>query len=319
MQSNFEFLREKFPELADDGRKAEKYLYSDNEVCMFFISRIFDNIVKYICKFHDVKNNGTNLAEPISELFRNKAIDESIYLTLEMMRTFRNGNAHNKDYSLNDSMILLQVSHFMCEWLMETYGELGYHRKGFIMPGSEIYKIGDVLECTVNKVMSYGLFVDIGAMNALIHKSEIPSGTTQGYNDGDKITAKIIDIDNVKGHAALSITQLQPTQQPLPSKPKAPAMSDDDFLKLCSTETPQKISDAIKNGANVNAVNSKGHTALMMAAMKNTHYQVIGLLINSGADVNARSKRGLSALDYTATNKHVRDSEVIARLQSLTK
>ena len=64
-------------------------MQSNNEVCMFFMSRIFNNIVKYICKFHDVKNNGTNLAEPISELFRNKAIDESIYLTLEMMRAFR--------------------------------------------------------------------------------------------------------------------------------------------------------------------------------------------------------------------------------------
>ena len=134
MPSNFVFLAGKFPELAEDGAKAEKYLYADNEVCMFFISRIFDNVVKYLCSVNGVNNDGIRLAEPINDLFQKRAIDEGVYLLLEMMRTFRNGNAHNKDYSLNESMILLQMSHVLCEWLMETYGKTGYTRKGFTMP-----------------------------------------------------------------------------------------------------------------------------------------------------------------------------------------
>ena len=73
MPGNFEFLAGKFPELADYGSKAEKYLYTDNEVCMFFISRIFDNAVKYICNFNDMIIDGTNLAEPINELFQKKS------------------------------------------------------------------------------------------------------------------------------------------------------------------------------------------------------------------------------------------------------
>ncbi|MBR0150685.1 MAG: DUF4145 domain-containing protein [Synergistaceae bacterium] len=138
MPGNFAFLRGKFPELADDGEKAEKYLYADNEVCMFFISRIFDNVVKILCSINGVKNNGDNMAGPLAELFKNKAIDQGIFLVLEMMRIFRNGNAHNKDYSLNESLILLQLSHIVCEWLMETHGGSNYRRKGYAVPPREI-------------------------------------------------------------------------------------------------------------------------------------------------------------------------------------
>ena len=353
MAGNFDFLAEKFPELAENGRKAEKYLYADNEVCMFFISRIFDNAVKYICSFNDVAVDGTKLAEPINELFQKKAVDESIYLLLEMMRTFRNGNAHNKDYSLNDSMILLQMSHILCEWLMTEYGQTGYQRKGFMMPVSENLGPGSVVECTVNIVRSYGVLVSAGEMHGLLHKSEIPSGSTKGYNVGDKITAKILSVDAEKGHAVLSISRLFPEraenspQEPAelsqvagvssqdsgvsavsdaslqdlnaarPPAPKNPPMSDEQFLQLCTTGSPQKIQAAISNGANVNAVNSKGRTALMMAAMKNSHPEVIELLLNSGAEPNSKSKKGVSALTYAEANKHLQNTTALGRLRSL--
>ena len=245
MPSNFNFLAEKFPELADDGRKAEKYLYADNEVCMFFISRIFDNVVKYLCSVNGVNNDGIRLAEPINDLFQKNAIDEGVYLLLEMMRTFRNGNAHNKDYSLNESMILLQMSHVLCEWLMESYGKTGYTRKGFTMPQD-------------------------------------------------------------------------PAKPQPPAKPAA--MSDDAFINLCMTATAQRVKNAITNGANVNATNSKGRTALMLATLKNHHPDVIELLIDSGADVNAKSKKGVNALGYAHHNPYLEENtRAFARLKSLTK
>ncbi|MBQ7217826.1 MAG: S1 RNA-binding domain-containing protein [Synergistaceae bacterium] len=405
MSGNFEFLGKKFPELAEYGTKAEKYLYADNEVCMFFISRIFDHAVKYICSFNDVITDGTKLAEPINELFQKKAVDESIYLLLEMMRTFRNGNAHNKNYSLNDSIVLLQMSHILCEWLMTKYGQTGYLRKGFIMPAKEDFRPGEVVECTVQNVMIFGLLVSFGGGSGILHKTEIPSGSTDGYSTGDKITAKILSISTSKGYAVLSMRQgfseqpepaktaaktpkpapeiltaeeifitppqgskpqqakpqeanipsqvpkPQPAksqeanipsqeskpqqaatqessavrsaclhvQQPRPPAPKKPAMSDEDFLKLCTTGTLQKIQTAVKNGANVNAVNSKGRTALMMAVMQNTHPEVIELLIDSGADVNAKTNKGVNALGYAPHNKHLKLSKALARLKLLTQ
>ncbi len=331
MQSNFEFLAGKFPKLAEYGRKAEKYLYADNEVCMFFISRILDNVVKYLCAVNNVNNDGIRLAEPINELFQKKAVDEGVYLLLETMRMFRNGNAHNKDYSLNESMILLQMSHVLCEWLMENYGKTGYTRKGFIMPGRDDFKPVDVAECSVNSSLTFGVFAPIVEMNSLPHNRRIPSEATEGYNVGDTITVKVIGIDSARGYFAVSVIQPKPKQLAAPAKPtqseqpaapaqpQLPAMSDDKFLTLCATGTPQQIAAAIKNGANINAANSKGHTTLMMAAMHNTHSHVIGLLINSGADVNAKSKTGINALSYAQKNTHIRDSDAFTRLQSLTK
>ena len=260
MQSNFNFLAGKFPELADDGRKAEKYLYADNEVCMFFISRIFDNVVKYLCSVNGVNNDGIRLAEPINDLFQKNAIDEGVYLLLEMMRTFRNGNAHNKDYSLNESMILLQMSHVLCEWLMETYGKSGYTRKGFTMP-------------------------------------QDPAKSAQSP-------------------AKAKSAQPKPSA---PAKAKPPAMSDDEFINLCMTATAQRVKAAITNGANVNAANSKGRTPLMMAAMKNTHPDVIELLLDSGAKTSAKSKKGVTALVFAEANTHIRGTKALARLQALGK
>ena len=372
MPGNFEFLSEKFPELAEDGRKAEKYLYTDNEVCMFFISRIFDNAVKYICSFNDVVTDGTKLAEPINELFQKKAVDESIYLLLEMMRTFRNGNAHNKDYSLNDSMILLQMSHILCEWLMTKYGQTGYQRKGFIMPAKEFFSPGEIVECTVQTVMIFGVLVSFGAMSGMLHRTEIPSGSTDGYSTGDKITAKILSVNTAQSYAVLSIKQLFTEQPPIPAQPavqtasaqktqqtepaketaqtpqptgailtaeqifitqppapkpqpapqaktQSPAMPDEDFLNLCAEGTLQTIQASIKNGANVNAVNSKGRTALMTAVMQNTHPEVIELLIDSGSDINAKSKTGINALGYAPHNKHMKGTKALERLKQLTQ
>lgn len=358
MQSNFDFLSGKFPELAEYGRKAEKYLYADNEVCMFFISRIFDNAVKCICSFNDVETDGTKLAEPINELFKKKAVDESIYLLLEMMRSFRNGNAHNKDYSLNDSMTLLQMSHILCEWLMVKYGQTGYRRKGFSMPENQDYTPGEVVECTVQNVMVFGVLVSFGGMSGMLHRTEIPSGSTEGYSIGDTFTAKILSINAAQHYAVMSVIELftaqptppkpqpaqptapkpaqptapkpqpaqptapkpQPTpQQSSPPTPKAPAMSDANFLKLCATADTKKISSALSNGANVNAADSKGHTALMMAVLKNPHPEVIDLLINSGANVNAKTKRGINALAYAPHNKQLKLSKTLARLEQLTQ
>ena len=332
MLSNFNFLAEKFPKLAEYGRKAERFLYSDNEVCMFFISRIFDNVVKYLCAVNHVNNDGIRLAEPINELFQKNAIDEGVYLLLDMMRTFRNGNAHNKDYSLNESMILLQMSHVLCEWLMETYGKTGYTRKGFTMPGRDDFKPVEVAECSVNSSLTFGVFAPIVEVNALPHNRRIPSGATDGYNVGDTITAKVIGIDSARGHIAVSIIppkpaqppapakpQPQPAQPPAPAQPQLPAISDDAFINLCMTATAQQVKAAITNGANVNAANSKGRTALMLATLKNPHPEVIDLLLDSGANPNVKSKKGVTAAEYSHHNPNLQGTKTLARLQALGK
>ena len=51
------------------------------------------------------------------------------------------------------------------------------------------------------------------------------------------------------------------------AKPKLPPMSDNDFIELCKSGDAEKVEEAILNGANVNAKDDDGWTALMWAAL----------------------------------------------------
>lgn len=76
-------------------------------------------------------------------------------------------------------------------------------------------------------------------------------------------------------------------------------MSDQQFLDICRDGTEQEILDAINKGANVNAKNSNGTTALMLAVV-NDHVKTVNALLKAGADVNAKAKYGITALMFAA-------------------
>ncbi|GHS95560.1 hypothetical protein AGMMS50276_11670 [Synergistales bacterium] len=88
------------------------------------------------------------------------------------------------------------------------------------------------------------------------------------------------------------------------------------FLGLCASSKLRRVRIAIKKGANVNAADNSGKTALMYAASKNHNPKVTSLLIKSGADTQARDKRGKSVLDYARGNDKLVFSEVYKQLQN---
>ena len=72
---------------------------------------------------------------------------------------------------------------------------------------------------------------------------------------------------------------------------------------LFDAATGGKVRDvkaALKAGADVNASDEDGWTALMCAASNNGNPDVVRALIAAGADVNARDEDGLTALMYAA-------------------
>jgi ankyrin repeat protein len=69
----------------------------------------------------------------------------------------------------------------------------------------------------------------------------------------------------------------------------ASAAPSKNFFGLCRTGSIEEIRAAIEAGADLNARQSNGETALY-SAVSNPNPDVVSLLIEKGADVNARDR-----------------------------
>ncbi|QCD53022.1 30S ribosomal protein S1 [Campylobacter sp. RM16192] len=79
---------------------------------------------------------------------------------------------------------------------------------------SSIISNEDAIEGTVKKITTYGMFVDVGGVDGLVHYSEIsykgPVNPGSLYKEGDKVLVKVIKYDNEKKHLSLSIKAAMP-------------------------------------------------------------------------------------------------------------
>ena len=71
-----------------------------------------------------------------------------------------------------------------------------------------------IVEGVVKKITSYGMFVDVGGVDGLVHYSEIsykgPVNPSKLYKEGDTVVVKAINYDKDKRHLSLSIKAVQP-------------------------------------------------------------------------------------------------------------
>ncbi|EAH4571086.1 30S ribosomal protein S1 [Campylobacter lari] len=72
----------------------------------------------------------------------------------------------------------------------------------------------EIIEGIVKKITTYGMFVDVGGVDGLVHYSEIsykgPVNPSSLYNEGDKVPIKVIKYDKDKKHLSLSIKLAMP-------------------------------------------------------------------------------------------------------------
>jgi polyribonucleotide nucleotidyltransferase len=80
-----------------------------------------------------------------------------------------------------------------------------------VMEITKEYKVGDVVEGTVVKVLEFGAIVEFGGRDGMIHVSELKEGFVKKVEDvvkiGDFVRAKIVRMEN--GKIGLSIKQLK--------------------------------------------------------------------------------------------------------------
>ncbi|MEJ2500072.1 MAG: 30S ribosomal protein S1 [Campylobacterales bacterium] len=71
-----------------------------------------------------------------------------------------------------------------------------------------------IVEGVIKKITSYGMFVDVGGVDGLVHYNEIsykgPVNPSKLYDEGEKVLVKAIAYDKDKRHLSLSIKAVQP-------------------------------------------------------------------------------------------------------------
>lgn len=73
--------------------------------------------------------------------------------------------------------------------------------------------VGDILDGTVSSVTTFGLFVNVGPLDGLVHVSEVSwqrsAKSRETYKKGDAVKVKVIGIDKENNRISLSIRQAQ--------------------------------------------------------------------------------------------------------------
>lgn len=96
MKSNFEFLKEYWPALAQIGETAENYLYSDPNACIYKIGLFAERLVQEILVFEGIvepEKDNTH-ANRIRLLKRVGLLPHEIDNTLYLLRKTRNSAVH---------------------------------------------------------------------------------------------------------------------------------------------------------------------------------------------------------------------------------
>ena len=75
-------------------------------------------------------------------------------------------------------------------------------------------QVGQKVKGTVRSIAPFGVFIDLGGIDGLVHKSELSwnkvNNPEAGYKIGDEVEAEVIDINHERGRISLSIRRLQP-------------------------------------------------------------------------------------------------------------
>ncbi len=75
-------------------------------------------------------------------------------------------------------------------------------------------KVNQKVTGTVRSIAPFGVFVDLGGIDGLVHKSELSwnkvNNPEAGYKVGEEVEAEVIDINHERGRISLSIRRLQP-------------------------------------------------------------------------------------------------------------
>lgn len=136
MVNNFAFLHEKFPELEELGMLAERYLRSDPQSCLMKAGLLCEGMIRVMFALDDITlPEHCDAVERIDILQRREVLPADVAAAFHLMRRARNRAAH-EGVRLPEAKILyfLQITHSLCGWFFQTYGDESYRQQDFVAP-----------------------------------------------------------------------------------------------------------------------------------------------------------------------------------------
>ncbi|MBR1437613.1 MAG: ankyrin repeat domain-containing protein [Synergistaceae bacterium] len=124
MQSRFECLGEQFPKLSDYGRKAEKSMASDPNICLLNLGLIAEIITGILCR----KNNIPDTPEKFNALIQKKIIPDNIYQKILTLIEIKNDASNDSCDSKSACSRLMFTAEELCRWFVteKADGKFGF-------------------------------------------------------------------------------------------------------------------------------------------------------------------------------------------------
>lgn len=134
--NNFEFLKIEWPLLAKIAESAESYLYDDPNASLYKLGLLGEQIVTYMCNINSIElpDDEDTQAAKIRKLKINRLLPRDIDDILYGLRTNRNKAVHSNYDSFEKACLMLELSHKLCIWFVNTYGEKPIAATGFVLP-----------------------------------------------------------------------------------------------------------------------------------------------------------------------------------------
>ncbi|WZN63264.1 S1 motif domain-containing protein [Chloropicon roscoffensis] len=217
-----------------------------------------------VCKFSDVLEAFVPVAQLSSytrQFYREEWVGFGNEATVARDQTRRRGSKSLVGENIDACVI--GVRDQQDEGFGQKHMVVMSEKKAEELGASEIFDVterGDVVECYVKTVTHFGIFVKLGAIDALIHKSQVwlPEMEEQGedimidesmlssnFKLGDRLQAVVIKADREKGQISLSMKALVPNRSKLSLSEIAQEMKNittqnqawaiPEMITLCST------------------------------------------------------------------------------------
>ena len=133
--SNFEFLRDQWPELAEMGSLAEKYLYKDANTALIKLRLFAETQTKYLIAYENLNEpfDGTQIKR-LNLLQSKGIIPDTLGPLFHSVRKAGNRATHEGFSNEEATRTQLQVAHRLAEWFAKTYSTSHVSVHKFSMP-----------------------------------------------------------------------------------------------------------------------------------------------------------------------------------------